>query len=69
MLCSRDKTLWQADDGWNTVPIYYRGFSSLITEWPITISIIVAESNPFKYGRQVLCFYSMCQNKREASEK
>lgn len=50
-------------------PIYYHGFSSLITEWPITIPVIGAASNPFGYGRQVLCFYSMCQKKkREASE-
>lgn len=69
MVCSSDKTPWQVDDGWNTVPIYYHGFSSLITEWPIMKPIFVAESNPFEYGRQVLCLYSMCQNKREASEK
>lgn len=51
MVCSSDKTPWQADDGWNTVPIHYHGFSSSITEWPIMISIIVAESNAFEYGR------------------
>lgn len=33
------------------------------------ISIIAAESNLFEYGRKVLCFYSMCQNKREEPEK
>lgn len=51
MVCSSDKTPWQADDGWNTVPIYYHVFSALITEWSIMISIILTESNPFEYGR------------------
>lgn len=58
----------QTTDGMQC-PICYRGFASLITEWPIMVSTIGAESNPFGYVRQVLCFYSMCQNKREASEK
>lgn len=68
MFCPYDKTPRQADNGWDAVSCY-QGFASLITEWPITVSMIGAESNPSGYVRRVLYFYSMCQNKREASEK